>query len=81
MNAETTKNAADQLADRLGECVREYPLAAMATSLLGGLCVGVLAVRLVDSALPHNEPSTMERLGRSVADTFGRVVPGSLRSR
>lgn len=61
--------------------VRDHPWTAMATSLLGGFCVGLVITRLVDSAVSVDQPSTMERFGRSVADSFGRMVPGGLRAR
>lgn len=61
--------------------VQEAPMASMLVGFGTGLVVGCLLAELLMRATPIHEPSTAERMGRSVLHALGGVIPETVSKR
>lgn len=63
--------------DAATECITNYPASSMLVTFGVGFGVGMLIGHLLAEP-PHEERSSMARLGRSVLDAMHRYMPDSI---
>ena len=61
--------------------VQGAPIVSLLIGFGAGMVVGCMVAELLMRAAPVHEPSTTERLGRSVMHAFGGVIPETVSKR
>jgi hypothetical protein len=76
-----SSNMAAEACSAMSDSIRQAPLTALLVGFGAGLAVGCMAIRAATQTRRQQEMSTAERLGKSVLEAFGGMMPESVSKR